>query len=67
MDDLTYIKEKLDMLVEAVCGDPTDSNSPGMLLRIDRLEHSSKITRNTLWLIGSTTVIIIGNLILKYV
>ena len=67
MSDLQEIKEKLDLLLEAVCGDPTDISSPGMLLRVDRLEHSSKIVRNSLWLIGSTTVIIISNLILKYI
>ena len=61
------MKKQLDMIVEAVCGDPTDANSPGMILRIDRLEHSGRMTRNCLWLIGSTTVVIISNLVLKYI
>lgn len=67
MDDLQYIKEKVDMLVDAIMGDPTDQSNPGMIIRIDRLEHSSKITKNTLWLIGSITLVILGNLVIKYV
>ena len=65
MDDLQYIKEKLDMLIEAIMGDPTDVTNPGVIIRLDRLERSGTNARNLLWLIGSTTLIILGNLLIK--
>ena len=67
MDDLQYIKEKLDMLVKAVTGDPTDQTNPGMIIRLDRLEQYSKMLRNCLVLISGAIVAIIGNIVTKYI
>ena len=67
MDDLTYIKEKLDILCDAVLGDPTDQNNPGMLLRIDRLEQSRKNMRNGIILLSGGLMTVITTIILRYI
>ena len=70
MDNLEQIiqgmKKQLDMIVEAIVGDPSDVTKPGIMIRIDRLERSNKILRNFIWLIGSTTILMLGNYIVKY-
>lgn len=38
--ELREIKEKLDVVVIAITGDPTDPAKPGVLLRLDRVEQS---------------------------
>lgn len=35
-----YMRSRLDMIVEAIIGDPTDKQKPGVLIRLDRLEQS---------------------------
>jgi len=70
MDNLEQIihgmKKQLDMIVESIVGNPSDTTKPGLLIRIDRLERSNKNLRNIVWFIGSTTILMLSNLVVKY-
>jgi len=54
--EIQYIKEKVDMLVSAVIGDPSDLTKPGHGIRIDRLEQSSKLFKKLFWILSTGIV-----------
>lgn len=58
-----YMRKKLDMIVEAIIGDPTDELKPGLLIRMDRLERSYANHRKVLTLFGGGLVTVIGTII----
>ena len=51
------VSKKLDQLVIAIIGDPTDETKPGVMIRLDRLEQSEKLRNKIVWLISSGIVI----------
>ena len=61
------IKEKLDLIISAIMGDPNDISNPGIMIRLDRLERSNKTLRNCLYLVSSATLVMLGNLVLKLI
>ncbi len=58
-----YMRDRLDMIVEAIIGDPTDELKPGMLIRLDRLERSYNNQRKILTLIGGGLLTTVGTII----
>ena len=58
-----YMRGRLDMIVEAIVGDPTDELKPGLLIRLDRLERSYSTQRRVLTLFGGGLVTVIGTII----
>ncbi len=70
LQQLAYIKEKLDSIVAALGGDPSDETKPGLFLRVDRLEQSKKAHNRILWTIISggmlTTGTVAAALLVKY-
>jgi len=65
--ELQYIKVKLDMLCDAIMGDPTNPEKPGLILRIDRLEQSNRLKNKVLCALGIGVATAIGQMILTYV
>ncbi len=64
---ITYMKERIDMLVEALLGDPADTSKPGFLIRLDRLERSYASHRRALALFGGTLITVIATVIAAFV
>ena len=58
-----YMRGKLDMIVEAIIGDPTDELKPGLLIRLDRLERSYSTQKKVLAIIGGGLITVIGTII----
>ncbi|KKN11707.1 hypothetical protein LCGC14_1023790 [marine sediment metagenome] len=46
------VKEKLDVVISALMGDPKTPTVPGIVVRIDRLEQSNKFKSKVLWCLG---------------
>ncbi len=63
MDNLERIENKLDEVIDILKGDPTNKNNPGVLIRLDRSEHSIKGLKIIVFLLGSGLVTTIGSLI----
>lgn len=59
------MKVKLDQIAEAIIGDPTDENKPGILIRLDRLEQSDRFKNKILWLLGSGMLVAIGEALIS--
>ncbi len=64
--ELKQIREKLDVIVLAVVGDPSDPNKPGVLLRIDRLEQSNLQKTKIFWLMASGIAAALGSVALQW-
>ena len=68
-NQLKYMKEKLELVADAVVGDPSDSNKPGLVIRLDRVERSHVSMKRVLTVISSAlvsvAVIVIANIIIK--
>lgn len=62
-----YMRKKLDTIVEAIIGDPTDELKPGLLIRVDRLERSYAFQRKVLTLISGGLITVITTIILRVV
>lgn len=54
-----YMRRKLDTIVEAIIGDPTDELKPGLLIRMDRLERSYANHCKVLTLFGGGLITVI--------
>jgi len=63
------INKKLDVIYEAVIGDPRDQNKPGLIMRLDRVEQLHILQRRFNIILGTTIVgtagTILGALIVK--
>ena len=57
--EIKYIREKIDMLIGAVIGDPSDPEKPGHGIRIDRIEQSLKTFKKIVWLLGAGIIAVI--------
>lgn len=57
---LEAMEKKLDMLLEAVLGDPTDVTNPGLLIRLDRLERSYLLMKRIMLGFGSGGIVVIA-------
>jgi hypothetical protein len=64
--ELKQIKEKLDVIVVAIVGDPSDPSKLGVLLRIDRLEQSNLQKTKIFWLMASGVVAALGSVALQW-
>ncbi|KKN19233.1 hypothetical protein LCGC14_0947780 [marine sediment metagenome] len=62
-----YMKNKVDMIVSAIVGDPTDESKPGLLIRLDRIERFNAALKWVLALFGSAFAMIIAALVIKWV
>lgn len=60
---LEQMEKKLDILLEAILGDPTDETKPGLLIRLDRLERSYLLMKRIMLAFGSGSVIVVGTVI----
>lgn len=58
-----YMKDKLDEIAEAITGSPTDTNKPGIIIRLDRLERSYTKHRRTLAIFVSGMIAVVGTTI----
>ena len=67
VQEMRRIREKLDMIAEAVIGNPVDNNKPGMLIRLDRLERSHKFMKVCGCVLLSTVVTMLTAIALRYV
>ncbi len=47
------MKDKIDVIVHALMGNPERPNIPGVIIRLDRLEQSNRFKNKVLWLFGS--------------
>jgi hypothetical protein len=68
LDQLTKeflsIKDKIDIMFEALVGDPTNTKEkPGFLIRIDRLERSYSILKTVSIMMGGGLITVICTLI----
>ena len=61
------IGRKLDQLVVAIIGDPTDETKPGVMIRLDRLEQSEKLRNKIVWLMGSGILFTIGTTLFSFI
>jgi len=61
------IGRKLDQLVVAIIGDPTDETKPGVMIRLDRLEQSEKLRNKIIWLMGSGILFTIGTTLFSFI
>ncbi len=52
---MEYMKGKVDMIVAALIGDPTDESKPGLLIRLDRLERAY---RTLVWFGGAMVTLV---------
>jgi len=62
-----YMKGRVDMIVAALIGDPTDNSKPGLLIRLDRLERAY---RTLVWFGGALVTVvatIIGAFVIKLI
>lgn len=59
---IVAMERKLDMLVSALLGDPTDKENPGMLIRLDRLERSNATMKRVLTAFGTGLIAVIGTI-----
>ena len=46
------VKDKLDVVIGALMGDPKTPTVPGIVVRLDRLEQSNKFKSRILWIIS---------------
>ncbi len=60
-----YMKDKVDMIVAALTGDPTDESKPGLLIRLDRLERFNAALKWVLALFGGAFATVIAALAIK--
>ena len=67
VQEMRRIREKLDMIAEAVIGNPVDKNKPGMLIRIDRLERSHRFMKVCGGVLLSAVVTMLTVIALRYV
>lgn len=67
VQEMRRMREKLDTIAEAVIGDPADSNKPGMLIRIDRLERSHRFMKVCGGILVSGMVTMVTALALRYI
>ncbi|MEE9548667.1 MAG: hypothetical protein V3V68_04865 [Nitrosomonadaceae bacterium] len=58
-----YMKGKVDMIVAALIGDPTDESKPGLLIRLDRLERAYRVL---VWF-GGALVTVVATIIAAFV
>ena len=64
---MEYMKGKVDMIVAALIGDPTDGTKPGLLIRLDRTERSVASLERKLTLVGGALVTVIATIIAAFV
>ncbi len=72
LDQLTKeflsIKEKIDIIFEALVGDPTNTKEkPGFLIRVDRLERSYSVLKAVSFMLGSGLITVICTLITGFI
>lgn len=60
------IEEKLDIVINALMGNPETPNEPGIIVRIDRLEQSNKFKNKVMWLLGTGIAASIGQNFIKW-
>ena len=60
------IKDKLDIVISALMGNPETPTVPGIIVRIDRLEQSNKFKSKVLWVFGTPFVIAIVIAVLRF-
>ncbi len=51
-ESVQEIKDKLDVVISALMGDPKTPTIPGIIVRLDRLEQSNKFKNRILWTLG---------------
>lgn len=50
------IKDKLDIVISALMGNPETPNVPGIIVRLDRLEQINRMKSRMFWvLVGAST------------
>lgn len=64
---IEYMRDKLDQIAEAIMGDPTDANKPGILIRLDRVERSCAGLKRALALLGGALVTVTATIIAAFV
>lgn len=64
---LKQMEEKLDLIVGAVLGDPTDETKPGLLIRLDRLERSYMMMKKAMMALGGGFVTIVATIIATFI
>lgn len=62
LEDVKDIKIKVDLVHDALLGDPVDQNKPGALMRLDRIENSLKSWKSAFWIIIPTIITAIATL-----
>ena len=58
-----YIKDKLDVVCDAVIGTPGDQNKPGVLIRLDRVERVVANVRRVVFLLSSAVIGVVGTIV----
>jgi len=58
---------KLDKIAEVILGDPTDSDNPGVMIRLDRLERSNQTKTRVMWILATGILAAMGNAVLSIV
>jgi len=54
------IEEKLDVILNALMGNPLTPNEPGIIIRLDRLEQSNIFKNKILWAFGAALAVAIA-------
>lgn len=61
LTELSAVRSELRDLRVAISGDPTDANKPGIMTRVDRLEHQVEAARwFTRSVVGAVVTIVVG-------
>ncbi len=61
---VTNMGKKLDQIAVVILGDPTNSEKPGVMIRLDRLERSNHVKTRMMWILASGLLIAAGNALL---
>lgn len=64
---LKDVSKKVDLVYEALLGDPTNPFKPGVMLRLDRVEQSSTVIKRMYWVIFPIVLTAIAALIVSSV
>lgn len=55
---MEHIKTKVGILCDAVLGDPSNEQHPGILIRLDRLERSNAMLKKVIsWIAAALSVV----------